>query len=155
MVVSVTYSIVDKHGVVLEQSDIPIDYVHGVDQRLFPKILQNLEGRQAGDTVEVFFAADEFAFGNPDPELTFSDSLENVPPEFHKLGAQAMFENDKGETITMVVTQIEDGEIKLDGNNPMIGKDVVFHVSIVGLREATEQEIGRGIPNGAQPTTLH
>lgn len=155
MVVAVTYTIVDKSGVVLEQSDIPIEYVHGVDQRLFPKITQNLVGKRSGETVELFFGADEHAFGKPDPELTFTDDLENVPPEFHKLGAQAMFQNEQGETITMTVTEINDGQIKLDGNNPLIGKDVVYHVTIVGIREASEQEIGSGTPAGSPFPTVH
>ena len=39
MVVSMTYVILDQDGEVLEQSDIPISYIHGVDERVFDKIV--------------------------------------------------------------------------------------------------------------------
>ena len=51
MVVAITYAIIDSEGRVLEQSDIPIEYVHGRDQRLFPKIMTNLAGKTVGESV--------------------------------------------------------------------------------------------------------
>ena len=42
--VSVTYRILNEDGEVVEHSYIPIDYIHGVDDRMFPKIIETLEG---------------------------------------------------------------------------------------------------------------
>ena len=52
-VVSFVYSIVDESGELLEQSDIPISYVHGGKHDLFEKVEQGLDGAVVGDTVAV------------------------------------------------------------------------------------------------------
>ena len=148
MVVAITYAIIDSEGRVLEQSDIPIEYVHGRDQRLFPKIMTNLAGKTVGESVDVFFSAEEKAFGEPDPGLTFSDDIDNVPPEFRRIGAEAVFENEAGETVTMRVVRIADGKVHLDGNHPLIGKDLTFRVTVQGIRPATEAELAAGEPGG-------
>lgn len=142
-VVSFTYIILDSDGHVLEQSDIPMSYIHGVDGKMYPKAEQAVEGKHVGDEVEVSLAPEE-SFGHPDPELMYVDSLENVPPEYRHIGAEAMFKNEKGDTITMKVTKIENGEITLDANHPFAGKTVTFKLTIVAIRDATQQEVGTG-----------
>lgn len=138
-VVTFTYVILDTTGQVLEQSDLPMTYIHGVDGKMFPKIEARMTGATIGAEVEVPLAANE-AFGLSDPELTFTDAIDNVPPDFRRIGAEAMFQNEAGETKTMIVTRIENGEITLDGNHPFAGKDLLFRVTVVGVRDATSQE---------------
>ncbi|HEB58999.1 MAG TPA: peptidylprolyl isomerase [Gammaproteobacteria bacterium] len=144
-VVAITYTITDTEGKVLEQNDVPVEYLHDTDVRMFPKIMANLDGRRVEDVVDVYFDADENAFGEHNPELTYTDEVENIPPEHRaqlgRIGAEVMFQNDAGDTITMRVVRIEDGKIYLDGNNHLIGRDVVFHVKVVNIRPATEAEL--------------
>ena len=129
-VVSFTYVILDKQGGVLEQSDLPMSYIHGVDGKMYPKVESALTGARVGDEIEV--------------ELMYIENLENVPPEYRRIGAEAMFQNEDGETITMKVTKIEDGELTLDANHPFAGMTVIFKITVVALRQATLQEIGSG-----------
>jgi FKBP-type peptidyl-prolyl cis-trans isomerase SlyD len=145
-VVTFTYVILDTAGHVLEQSDLPMAYIHGVDGKMFPKVEAGMNGANIGDEIEVPLAASE-AFGTPDPELIFTDAIDHVPPTYRRVGAEAMLQNEAGETKTMVVTRIADGEITLDGNHPFAGKDLVFRVTIVGVRDATtpEQQSGEVI----------
>lgn len=153
-VVSFTYVILDNEGKLLEQSDLPLSYIHGVDGKMYPKVEQALAGTAIGDEVEVELSPAE-GFGEPDPELIYVEQLENVPAEFQHIGTEAMFENDEGETITMKVTKIEDGELTLDANHPFAGKTVVFKIKVVDLREATAQEIGTGeVADKQGPLTL-
>ena len=155
MVVSFTYRILDQNGAVVEQSDLPIHYVHGVDDRIFPKIMQTLEGHVAGDEVDVHLGVDE-AFGHPDPALTYTDDIDNVPPDYRHMGAEAMFENSQGETITMRVIRIADGKITLDGNHPLAGQAITFKIEIKDIREATKEEVGTGqVADGSVPGLLH
>ena len=65
-VVSFVYSIVDESGELLEQSDLPISYVHGGKHDLFEKVEQGLDGAVVGDTVEVSLTPEE-GFGAHDP----------------------------------------------------------------------------------------
>ncbi len=150
-VVTVTYSIVDQSGQVLEQSDLPVDYLHGSENGLFEKIEEALEGKQAGDAVEVILSPAE-AFGEWNADLTFSDKIENVPPEYRKMGAEAEFRNEAGESITMVVTHIDSGTITLDGNHPFAGKTVTFHVKVQGVREPSADEMAQGVNPNKRPT---
>lgn len=154
-VVTFVYSILDEKGSVQEQSDLPMSYLHGIDGKMFEKVEAEMEGKKAGDMIEVTLQPAE-AFGERDPSLTFSDSLDNVPAEFQKLGAEAVFENDLGEQVTMIVTKIEDGQITLDGNHPYAGRQMTFKITIMDVRDATTDEIGKGeVVELQSPTNIH
>ena len=52
--VELTYSVVDqKSGEVLVAIEYPIGYVHGVNDILAPAVTKELEGKAAGDVIEV------------------------------------------------------------------------------------------------------
>ena len=140
-VVSFTYVITDENGSVQEQSDIPTSYIHGVDGKMFEKVEAEMEGKHVGDVVQVTLAPKD-AFGERDPSLTYTDSVENVPKEFQQLGAEAMFRNEAGETVTMTVVKIEDDTITLDGNHPYAGRQMTFKIVIQDIRDATLEEVG-------------
>ena len=151
--VTFTYSIVDESGEILEQSDIPIDYVHGGKNDLFEKVEQALEGSVIGDTVEVTLTPEE-GFGEHDPQLTYTDELENVPPEFQHVGAEVEMLNDQGDSRKFTVTHIENGKLTVDGNHPMAGKAITFHISVIGIRDATAEELVNGVTPMEMPV-LH
>lgn len=142
-VVTFSYVIKDEAGQILEQSDLPMSYIHGVDGKMYPSAEKAMDGAKIGDQVQVSISPEE-GFGYPDPNLMHVEKIENVPPEFQQIGAEAMFENEQGETITMKVTKIENGEVTLDANHPFAGKTVIFVLTVMGVRDATEQEIGTG-----------
>ena len=138
-----TYVILDTEGKVLEQSDLPMSYIHGVDGKMFPKVEAAMAGTRVGDKVETVLTPAD-GFGDHDSEMTMIDDVENVPPEYRHVGAEALFENEDGETITMFVTQVEDDQVTLDGNHPFAGKTVIFRLTVIGIREATPQELETG-----------
>lgn len=143
-VVSFTYSIQDETGQVLEQSDLPVSYVHGGRHELFEKIEQALAGCQTGDTLKVPLTPEE-GFGPHDESLTYTDDLDNVPPEFRRIGAEVEMMNDQGDARKFIVTRIEDGRLTVDGNHPLAGKLITFNIKIVGIRPASEEEIANGV----------
>jgi FKBP-type peptidyl-prolyl cis-trans isomerase SlyD len=152
-VVSLTYSIVDDDGELLELSDIPISYVHGGEHDLFEKVVHELEGCVIDDSVDVSLTPEE-GFGPHDPALTYTDDIDNVPPEFRHVGAEVEMMNDKGEAKTFVVTRIEDGKLTVDGNHPMAGKVITFQIRVVDIRDATPEEMIKGIA-AMQAPVLH
>lgn len=152
-VVSFTYSILDEDGTVLEQSDLPISYVHGGKHDLFEKIEQELDGCVENDVVQVTLTPEE-GFGAHDPALTYTDDLDNVPPQFRHIGAEVEMMNDKGESRKFTVTRIADGRLTVDGNHPMAGKRIVFNIKVVGIRDATPEEVDNGVEPMAMPV-LH
>lgn len=148
-----TYTIKDEQGNLLEQSDMPIGYIHGAGSELLEKLEHALAGHGEGDVVEVPIAPRE-GFGEHDPSLTFTDDIGNVPPELRHIGAEAQMQNEQGEVKTFIVTKIENGKLTVDGNHPFAGKNVVYRVTVREVRDATPEEIARGYPEGHAPS-LH
>ena len=151
-VVSLTYRILDEDGSLLEQVDLPVSYVHGGKNDLIEKLETALEDKAVGDQVELTVAPDE-AFGEHDPALTYTDDIENVPPQFRQVGAEVEMQNDEGEIKTFIVSQIQDGKLTVDGNHPLAGKSLPFLVKVEAIRNASEDEIRFGVQQ--VPTTLH
>ena len=62
--------------------------------------------------------------------------------------------NDQGDARKFVVSRIENGKLTVDGNHPMAGKVITFHIKVVDIRDATDEEIHNGVPPMAMPV-LH
>ncbi|MCU7842203.1 MAG: FKBP-type peptidyl-prolyl cis-trans isomerase [Candidatus Thiodiazotropha sp. (ex Monitilora ramsayi)] len=149
--VSLTYSICDLDGNVLEQSDLPVNYIHGGETELIGGMDRAVEGKSPGDEVSITITPAQ-GFGEHDPELTFTDDLDNVPPQFRQLGAEVQMQNEAGEVKSFFVTKIEDGKLTVDGNHPLAGKDLKVNVKILEVRDATKEDaMNVGIP-GQTPT---
>ncbi len=151
--VYVTYSILDQSGAVYEQYEMPVGYVHGGNSPLFEKIEAALEGKKIGERVEVSLNPQE-GFGEPDPNLSFTDDIENVPPEYRHVGAEVEFQNERGESVQFRVSRIADGKLTVDSNHPLAGQTVTFLVSVVNIRDASMDEIVSGLPVD-QSQSLH
>lgn len=152
-VVYVTYSIIDQSGSVFEQSDVPVGYVHGANGPLFEKIEMALDGHRIGDRVEVSLKPEE-GFGPHDPNLTFTDDIENVPHEFRRLGAEVELQNEHGESMMFRVSRIADGKLTVDANHALAGQTVTFVVDVANIRDANMDEIVNGMP-ADQSHSLH
>jgi FKBP-type peptidyl-prolyl cis-trans isomerase SlyD len=153
--VTFSYSIADADSnEVLEAIEVPIPYIHGGTQRMFDKVEAALDGARVGDLVEISLTPEE-GFGEPDLELIFTDSVDNVPAQYRRVGAEVDFQNDRGETKSFVVTNVSEKEITIDGNNPLVGKNLIYRVKIHAIREASDAEIKNGMPADGPPLGLH
>ena len=142
--VELTYRIIDQsNGEVIEQVEEPLGYVQGDNSLLFNQVTKELEGKCVGDEVEILLKAED-AFGKKADELIFTDDINNVPMEYRIIGASVTMQNDKGGTKDFIVSSIEDGKLTIDGNHPLAGKDIIFYVEILSIREATADEIIEG-----------
>ena len=150
-VVSLIYAIRNQKGDLFEYRDLPVSYVHGSGADLFPKIEEALDGHAVGDRVVVQLSPAE-AFGEHDPKLTFTDDIENAPPELRRIGAEFEAQNAKGESIMLTVTHIEGDKITVDANHPLAGQTITFEVTVQDIRDATPEEIRDGRPAGDMPT---
>ena len=153
-VVYITYSILDPSGNVVEQHDLPVGYVQGGNSGLLPSIESAVAGKRVGDRVEITLTPEE-GFGERDPSLSFTDDIDNVPPQFRHVGAQVQMSNEAGDTKTFYVTSIEDGKLTVDGNHPLAGQNATCVVSIMEIREATPDELTSGMAADSAPPRLH
>jgi len=142
--VELKYKVIDvKTDSVLTEVEYPLGYVHGVNTVLAPPVMMALEGMVAGDTIEVPIDCNEL-YGPRDESLVITENIHNVPEEYRKVGTAILMENDKGQTKTFTVTRISGDVIVIDGNNPLCGREVVFKLEVLSVRDATEEEIEYG-----------
>ena len=150
--VELNYKTVDqKTGEVLTHIEYPIGYVQGANSVLSVEVTEELEGKAVGDVIEVPIDCDKL-YGPRDESLVFTDRIENVPEEFHEIGLTITMENEKGEPKNFIVTRFDDKTLTVDGNNPLCGRDVVFKLEVLNVRDATEEEIAIGGKVGADPS---
>ncbi len=138
--VELTYKVTDrKSGHVLTRVEFPLGYVHGHNEILAPSVHKELERKSAGDVIEVLIDGNEI-FGPRDESLVVTDRIENVPEAYRRIGTSILMENDKGQTRSFLVTRMDDETLTVDGNNPLCGREVVFTLEILAVRDATDEE---------------
>jgi len=149
--VELTYKVIDRRsGQVLTGVEFPLGYVHGHNEILAPSVHEALTGRCAGDVIEVPIDGNRI-FGPRDESLVFTDRLENVPEEFRQVGVSILMENDRGQTRSFIVTRMDDETLTVDGNNPLCGREVVFRLEVLAVRNATGEEMKASGAIGAKP----
>lgn len=149
--VELTYKVIDvKTKSVLTEVEFPIGYIHGVNEILAPAVTAELEGKLPGDIIEVPIDCRKL-FGERDESLVVTDRLENVPEEYRQVGTSVLMENEQGKSKTFLVTKVDDESVTIDGNNPLCGREVVFKLNIVTVRDATTEEMEAGGPVDAEP----
>jgi FKBP-type peptidyl-prolyl cis-trans isomerase SlyD len=147
-VVSIDYTLTNAKGEVLDKSSKgqPLQYIQG-QGHLIPGLERVLEGKGAGDAVKAAIPAKD-AYGDRDEELMQiipKDSFADIPDL--KVGMELEAEGDDGVRVITVVG-IEEDRVVVDGNHPLAGMDLNFDVTIVGVRDATEDELGHGHVHG-------
>jgi FKBP-type peptidyl-prolyl cis-trans isomerase SlyD len=142
--VELTYQVTDrKSGHVLTRVEFPLGYVHGHNEILAPSVHMALAGKSVGDVIEVPIDGNQI-FGPRDESLVFSDHIDNVPEEYRQVGTSILMESDSGQTRSFLVTHLDDERLTVDGNNPLSGREVVFMLEILTVRDATDAEIRAG-----------
>jgi FKBP-type peptidyl-prolyl cis-trans isomerase SlyD len=142
--VELTYKVIDqKSGDTLTSVEFPLGYVHGTSEVLAPQVMAELEGKSVGDIIDAPIDCNKL-YGPRDESLVITDYIENVPEEYREVGTRILMENDKGETRSFLVTRIDDKTLTIDGNNPLCGREVIFKLEILTVRDATAEEIEAG-----------
>jgi FKBP-type peptidyl-prolyl cis-trans isomerase SlyD len=142
--VELTYKVTDSNsGQVLTCVEFPMGYVHGHNEILAPSVHKELEGLRAGDVIEVSIDGARI-FGPRDESLVFTDRLANVPDEYRRIGVSILMQSDSGQTRNFTVTQLDDETLTVDGNNPLCGREVIFTLEILLVRDATDEETNTG-----------
>ncbi len=142
-VVTLDYQVHDSDGNLVDDGAEKLVYLHGGYDDIFRDIEEGLEGKNIGDKLQVKLQPEE-AFGEYDADLVNVEPLELFPPDV-KVGMQ--LEREDG---TMVmITDIEDGSVVVDGNHPLAGKALIFVCSVMEVRSATADEIEHRHAHGA------
>lgn len=147
-VVTIDFTMYGDDDEVLETSrdESPLVYMHGIGE-LPEGLEEELEGKQAGDEVQVTLEPED-AYGEYDESL-----VQAVPREQFEdigdieVGMSFEAETEEGTRVVRVVG-VENGEVIVDANEPYAGRVVRFDVKVLGVRDASSDEIEHGHVHG-------
>lgn len=143
-VVSFHYTLRDEAGEELETSrgGDPSVYLHGAGN-IMPNLERALEGRSEGDVFSVSLKAEE-AYGPHDPNRQQRVNIKHLTYQGKlRPGTVVQINTAKG---PRSATVIKAGKFNadLDTNHPLAGRDLIFDIELMEIREATDLEIARG-----------
>ena len=157
--------VTDTQGELIEPGDTPFSYMHenleaGKEldgMPLFPRLIEALEGKAAGDEVQIQLEPED-AFGDYDADLLRVEERSKFPADL-QVGIQ--FEGVPGDAsarehgdddieafdeapLIYTVTDIADDKVIIDGNHPLAGIALRFFITVKAVRAATSEEIVTG-----------
>ena len=147
VVVTLNFRLTNEQGEVMDQStDEPLVYLHG-HAGLLPGLENALEGQEVGASVKVVVPPEE-GYGNYDPDLDLAVPLEEFPEDSHEeLGPGVRFQAvhpNTGEPVMYTIHEVDGRVVKCSGNHELAGKTLNFDLEVIGVREATAEEINHG-----------
>jgi len=147
-VVTIDYTLKDPEGQVIDSSvgKESLPYLHGAGN-LIPGLERALEGKAAGDNIQVTVAPEE-GYGQRDDRLIQSvpkTAFQGVPDI--KPGMQFRT-GGGGQQSVVTVTKVEGETVTVDGNHPLAGIPLNFDVTIKEVRAATKDELAHGHVHG-------
>jgi FKBP-type peptidyl-prolyl cis-trans isomerase SlyD len=147
----------DAQDNLIEESAGPMIYLHGGYDGTFPKIEEAVDGHDVGyETTIQLEPAD--AFGDYDPDLLKIEPRSRFPEPI-EVGMQfegllddeppPVEEDDDEDPLIYTVTDLAEDKVVLDGNHPLAGLALKFWLVVADVRDATEEELEDGHPQGA------
>ena len=104
-----------------------------------------LEGKTIGDKFVIDIAPD-LAYGERHEELVQSVPMSMFEGMDINPGMTFRATTDDGEQSVMII-DVNDEAVMVDGNHPLSGLTLNFDVEVLGVREATAEEIAHGHPH--------
>ena len=143
-VAAIHYTLRDEAGKVIDSSvgSDPLYYLHG-EGNLIPGMEEGLEGRQAGDKLQL----------NVSPEKGYGvrndDMIEEVPKS--AFGGQPVevgmqFNAGQGQIVTVIAVGAD--TVTVDANHELAGQNLNFDIEVVNVRDASDDELSHGHVHG-------
>ena len=145
-IVTFNYTLKDKEtGEIIDSSQFhgePLTILAGKGE-IIPGLEKQMMGMKTGESKTIEVPASE-AYGEKDESL-----IQKAPREYFQgvelqKGMPLQAQTPEGQIINMVVVDFDENEVTVDMNHPLAGKDLVFDIEIVNVREATPEEILHG-----------
>ena len=147
-IVTMHYTLKDESGATLESSRAgdPLAYLHGYGQ-LIPGLERELAGTEPGHVATVAVDPKD-GYGERDARAVIRAEKASFPEDIAiEPGVEVAAETPTG-PLSFVIVSVEGDEVVLDANHPMAGKTLTFDVEVMGVREATPDELSHGHAHG-------
>lgn len=154
--VTLTYDlrVDDESGEVVEQATEtqPLEFLYGAGVML-PKFESHLAGLREGEPFTIKLSKTD-AYGElnneaivelPKHVFLVDDKFDD---ELIKVGNTVPMMSSNGQRLNGLVLEISDEIIKMDFNHPLAGEDLYFAGKVLGVREATDEEVAQILSGG-------
>ena len=148
-VVSFHYRLTGQDGTELQSSfeAEPISALIGAGN-IIPGVEAALMGLEAGATADVEVAPED-GYGHRNPGL-----VHRVPKKYFanparlKPGMTTILKTEQGQQHQVTVVKVGMSVVDIDGNHPLAGQHLKFHVQVEDVRAASAEELAHGHAHG-------
>ncbi len=150
LVVTMDYILtVDGEIVDSSEEDGPIQFLQGYGN-IIPGLEAHLGGLAVGESLQVSVGAKD-AYGEFDPEQIVDIPLDEFPEEICvEPGVELEMKDQDDDMLFARIVSVGKSRAKLDFNHPLAGKELIFDVKIVALRQPTPEELEHGHVHGSE-----
>ncbi len=154
-VVTLKYRLTDAQGEFIEETDEPIEYLHGGYDGIFPRVEEALDGQEAGFKADLHLEPQD-AFGDYDADRVRVEARAKFPEPLEVgMRFEGVPEDDDEESEILTITDLTTDTVVLDANHPLAGTALRFAVEVLEVRAASDEEIEHGHAHGAHDHHHH
>ena len=141
-VVSIEYEVKEAGSNEIIDTNVggePLSFIVGQGQ-IIPGLEKGIMSMAQGDRGEILVAAAD-AYGEYD-----ENGIQRLPKEQFagidlNVGMTLYGQGTQGESVQVVVKDFDEESVTIDFNHPLAGKELLFNVSILEVREPTNEEL--------------
>ena len=102
-------------------------------KQMIPGFEKAVEGMEPGESKTATIPAAD-AYGPRLSQLTFTMPREQLPDDFHaEAGQMLRMQYRDGREMNVMVTEVREDAILMDGNHPLAGRDLTFDIELVKI----------------------
>ena len=144
-VVHLSYILRDNNGQIIDQADASdiFEYLHG-HENIVTGLEKALENRTVGDKISVSITPEE-GYGRFDPTLIRKVPKSEFPPPMRNPEPGQFLQIEEGGRWRLWrVDSVDSQNMVINGNHELVDQDLHFEVEILGVRNATSEEVDKG-----------
>lgn len=140
-VVTLDYQLFDDQKNLIDSSTDgeQLIYLHGGDE-LFDKLEEALSGKAVGDEITVTLQPDD-AYGPEHEELIRTHHIDEFNGVEMRPGMELQGKDPDGNYRLLRVIDVKGDQVHINMNHPLAGMVLVFVLTVMDVRRASEQEI--------------
>ncbi len=123
-----------EDGTVFDTSDgrDPLPFELGGGQ-VIPGFNKAITGMEVGEKKTVTIPSED-AYGQHSDDRTFLVPRDNLPPGYDpKVGEVMRMETKEGQQMNVIITEVDEDQVRMDANHPLVGKDLIFDIELVKI----------------------
>ena len=112
----------------------PLEFTLG-QGRLIPGFEKGLIDMKLNEKKTITISKEE-AYGEPHEELIQEVQKSQLPPDMApEVGMGLISKSEDGQEMNLVIVEVKEETIIIDGNHPLAGKELTFDLEVVDIKE--------------------